>query len=200
MPKSKHNKKPRKQQPPPPPIQLPWWKRHWKALAAIAASVAAVVGFASAVATFLPRVSIDIGEPIDSANALTAPITVTNTFVPLERASLSLGLCQLSVGGWNLVGANKTCEGGSGVHLMPPPMVNHHLGTDDKWRVLFRDFIDSVNTNFASGDVTMVIKYTPWPFAYLHMDWLFRREKQFRFTARKAGENRWQWFPNTIDK
>jgi hypothetical protein len=70
----------------------PWWKMHWKVIAAPAGGIAAIVSFASAIATFLPRVSIDIGDPSEPSNAFSAPVTVTNTFVALERASLALGI------------------------------------------------------------------------------------------------------------
>jgi hypothetical protein len=53
----------------------------------ILSAAGAIIGAASAIATFLPRVSVDIGDPIQSSKPLTAPITVTNTFVPLQQFS-----------------------------------------------------------------------------------------------------------------
>jgi hypothetical protein len=209
MPKSTKRKKINKTPslPPPPSPPPSWWKKHWKGLLAIAGSVAAIVGFASAVATFLPRISIDIGDPIEPSNPLSAPITVTNTFIPLERVNLALGLCRIVISGITYQQYNTTnektdygCTSGGPAYFTSPAMTNHRLATDDKWRVLFNDFVVGPPLpRFGGGDIRMVLKFIPWPFSYLHMDWIFGRQKEFRFKARTTANGNWQWFASTID-
>ena len=167
----------------------------------------AAISFASAVATFLPRFSIEIGEPTEPSDPFSAAVTVINTLVPLERVSLGLGLCEIQYGQLRFQSRdNPSCEAGTKVFIVPPEMRNHRLATDDKWRVLLSSFgwgrqngLDPNKIAFTGGDITMMLHYSPWPLSYLHADWLFGREKQFRFTAQKVGKG-WQWFPSTIDK
>jgi hypothetical protein len=201
MPRSRGRKNPKHPNVPSPPAppKLPWWRRWWGATLAIST----VVCLAAAVVTFLPRVTIDVGDPTDPLNAFSAPVTVTNTFPPLERVQLVFGLCKIvyrPLPGVRLQQAGRAnCVAGSGVRITSTAMAGHRFGTDEKWRVLLKDFVGE-QPDFQNGDITMILSFTPWPLNYLRADWLFGCERQFRFQASKENNGHWQWFPITIDQ
>lgn len=174
----------------------------------------ATVGFASAVMTFWPRPTVDIGDPIDLSDPLSAPITVVNTsYVPFERVSIALGLCNLRITPrLTFQGPSFDCGGGSNARLITPQTSSHRLGIDERWRGLLREFFPFLKDfatacqpahacgPFSGGDITIVVSFAPWPWAWLHLDRIFGREKQFRFEASNEPDGKFRWFPKTIDR
>jgi hypothetical protein len=179
------------------PMSPPWWRRHWKA-----ESIIALIGLSAAGVTFLPRASIDIGNPIDPSNAFSAPITVTNMLMPLEQVDLKLGVCQMFTGGVGVQTYPSRCDiGGAPAYISPPATTNHQLGRDEKWRVLFQDF--ALSPSFNGGDIRMALEFIPWPLASLGLghvlpsSWL-RHRVEYRFTARNDANGKWQWYATTL--
>lgn len=166
--------------------------------------VIGMIGFVAAVLSFCPRPAVDVGEPIDASDAYTAPITISNAnVIPLERVSLALGICELQIAPQITIegGNNENCSHRNGARIQPDTWKNHHLGIDDKWRVLMQDASNGRNTNmiFSGGDITFVVSFVPWPWALLHIDRIFGREKEFRFKAVSEPDGKFRWFPKTID-
>lgn len=163
------------------------------------------IGFVAAVLSFCPRPTVDIGEPIDASDAYTAPITISNTnVIPLERVSLALGICELKIAPQITIKGtnNEKCSRGNDARIQPDTWKNHHLGIDDKWRVLMQDAASNgrdTNMVFSGGDITFVVSFTPWPWAWLNIERIFRREKEFRFKAVSDPDGKFRWFPKTID-
>jgi hypothetical protein len=203
MPKSRQ-RKPQEKKQPLPPIQAQS-RRHWTLFQKGCAAMVAAIGAGAAIVTLLPRVTVDIGEPIDSSNAYTAPITISNTnVIPLERVSLALGICELKIAPQITIKGtnNENCSYGNNARIQPDIWKNHHLGIDDKWRVLMQDAASNGrNTNmiFSGGDITFVVSFVCWPWAWLHIDRVFGREKEFRFKAVSEPDGKFRWFPKTID-
>jgi hypothetical protein len=182
----------------------PQFQRHWTLFRKGWAKAIAAIAFVGAALSFWPRPTVDVGEPIDALDAYTAPITISNTnVIPLERVSLALGMCELKIAPQITIKGtnNENCSHGNGARIQPDIWKNHHLGIDDKWRILMQDAINGRNTNmiFSGGDITFVVSFVPWPWAWLHIDRVFGREKEFRFKAVSDPDGKSRWFPKTID-
>jgi hypothetical protein len=184
--------------PSPPSTKEKW---HWSKARQVIAVIVAAIGLASAVVTLLPRVTLEIGDPIDALDAWSAPVTVSNpNFITLDRVGLAIGLCSIRIlPNVELRGAKAACDEGSATRLQPPRWRNtHHLGMDDKWRVLLQDAINQPR-GFSGADITMVVTFVPWPFSWLHQDQIFQREKEFRFNAVNQPDGKYRWFPSTFN-
>ena len=191
----------RKKQKPPPMLPKKHWSTLSKFFAALLAAATLVGGVAAAVA-LLPRVTVEVGDPMDSLNPYSTPFTISNTnIIPLERVGLAIGLCNLKITPQVVIrGPNEDCGGGSNARIALVDWQNHRLDVDEKWRVLLRDVFNITNNPFAGGDITMVVTYTPWPLSMLNFDRFFKREKQFRFKTTLISEGKYQWLPKTIDR
>jgi hypothetical protein len=145
-----------------------------------------------------------VGDPLDASDAFYAPITITNNFIPLGRTSILFGLCEVGLSSgvmFGTYGPGTPCtQGGPPVYFKQKPrMSDRYLAMDDKWRILFTDIDPFADFGkFAGGEVRFVLRYTPWPVYYVKVDWLFEREKQFKFAGRIDGNGSWRWYPEPI--
>lgn len=139
------------------------WKRHWKKLLAIAGAIAAIVGFASAVATFVPRVQFEVSPQYVLGSPFPASITIINQFWPLDDVSFALRICraQNAVGG-KFIGL-KNCSGpskGAG-DISTPQWEKHQLATDERWDIQVGGNI-AFQFDAVTADIRLVLKYWPW--------------------------------------
>jgi hypothetical protein len=173
---------------PPPPL---WWKERWKAIVGVAASFAALIGFASAVVTFLPRMQVDPEGPLDPSSPSPVSFTIANTgSIPLENVRALLGICSV---GFNLTDKNPTpptmCPRSLQSRMAPGKWNISRLGIDEKFAVTLED---PLNGQVGYADISIIVEYEPW-----FIPW--RREKEFRFETRKLSDAKLHWFPHPLN-
>ena len=172
---------------------------HWKLLVGISV----VIGLLSAVLALIPRVTVDAGELRDSSKPFSLPLTIANNnFIPLERVGIKIGICNLQFkSGATIIGGQKSpdCSSENKGGFIYPPWQNHKLGIDGRWQISLDDFFKDETPNLNSGDITIIVSFTPWPWAII-ADWPFRHAKQFRLKATMQADNKWHWLAQPIDR
>lgn len=157
-----------------------------------------VLGILAGAFFFLPRVSVDPGEPIDPQNPLgTATFVVSNTgIIPLENVGASFALCLLEtipngprIAGPNYQDCNRHNVGGE----IADAWRNHRLDIDGKWTFSLRDILPEWRLRVETLDAGIIISYTP---KYFGIPW----SKEFRFRAKRTPDGQLRWFHSTIDK
>lgn len=191
------NQPPKSPKPSPEP-RSPWWKQHWKFLATVAGLIVATVGFASALATFLPRVQFDVSSEYISGSPFPASVTVINQLWPLSGVSFVVRICSAqNAGGGKIIGMKK-CTGGSngGANFTTPDWQKHQLRSDEKWVVYVGGNIQ-FNVDATSADVRMVIRYWPW---LLPHPWFMQlREKEARVVLYTKPDGSHFWGAKPVD-
>jgi hypothetical protein len=140
---------------------------------------------------FLPRPTVTQGDPVDSANAFSAPFTVTNTSViPLEHVDIGLVIGQFTTApakidpSWKVDWTNPDKR----TTFFKPEWKNRYLGMDDKFTVTPDDvFRINGEARLGGGEIAIVVQYEPW-----FIPW--KREKVSRFNAHQQSNGLWYWY------
>jgi hypothetical protein len=178
-------------------------KEHWsqwrKYIVAVVVFFTGVIGLASAVVTFLPRLQIDVSQEVQSGSPFPASMTITNGLLPLDQVSIYVRICSAlssDLGGTIL--GRKTCRGPSGGSggVTTPAWQNHHLMTDEKWIVPM-----GRNVPFASGviaaDISIAVTYWPW---LVPKPWFMElRESETRLQIHTQPDGTLIWVPLPVD-
>ncbi|WP_454813249.1 hypothetical protein [Labrys neptuniae] len=195
MSKSK-NRKPVNKKTPPPPLQPPMqpsWKKYWKAAATTAGVVVAIVGLASAVVAFLPRVTIEPGGPIDPSNPNPISFTIANTgIVPLREVQPMLGLCVLIWGEPKPLPG--TCNKIS-TFMIYTPWHSDSLAIDERYTIHLDEVIKAAG-KFGGADISIRVDFYPWLLTF----WPFRLEKEYRFQTKLEDDGKFSWMARPLDK
>jgi hypothetical protein len=192
MPESR-KRKPRKlskgQSPPP-----PWWQRHWKATVAVVGTIAAFVGFASAVVTFLPRLTVESGGPTDPSSPYPIPFVITNTgIIPMSQVQPMVGLCDIYYG--EPKNLPERCPKIL-TFLVFGPWFANKLAPDERYTIHLNEFLNITGAKFAAADLSIKIEYYPW---FLTL-WPFHRAKEFRFQTALGTDGKLSWKARPLDK
>jgi hypothetical protein len=176
--------------------RLPWRKRHWKGFSAIGA-FAALISFAAAVVTFLPRVQFDVAPEYVSGSPLPASVIVTNLLWPLSDVSFMVRICRVQTSaGAKIIGlenCNGTSKGRGG--LTTPEWQKHRLRTDEKWTVYIGGNI-RFYAEAATSDVHVALRYWPWLIPQL---WFDPMEAEARVVLRTKPDGSRFWAATPID-
>ncbi len=147
-------------------------------------------GFAAAV-TFLPRVSVAIpSAAVDPNNVMSCSFEISNIgYVPLEDVSVKLAAAYISGTASDGPLPERLKSDGSpnfGIVINLRDSVHHYVGLDDRFTVNPENNLIGVKT----ADVAFVVSYSPWIIP-------MRREKMFRFIAKKdaRGHTYWRSWP-----
>lgn len=175
------------------------WSRGRKRFAGFVTFVVAVIGFLSAVASFAPRLQVDLPEAaVEPSSPFPSSITVTNNgLIPLDDVSLFVRLCRVtSLAGGQIIG-RKSCDGPSGGAggITTPDWQKHRLAVDEKWIVPMGSNV-SFRINPVNADISIVVKYWPWLLPRL---WSDLREKEARLVIHKQPDGRLFWVLRPVD-
>ncbi len=159
-------------------------------LLAIVLGLATIVGGIAAALAFLPRVTVVPSDPVDALNPFSASFTITNTnFIPLQDVSICLGMGQIATFPAQ-IDPNLTPTFES--RLMIPQWKNHDLRIDDNITITIVDLINVTSpANLNGADIAIIVSYKPWILP-------FRREKIFRFLARKQTNGLFYWYSHPL--
>ncbi len=161
-----------------------WWTGPHKFAAWLIGSVVALIGFASAVVTFLPRPTVDgPSNPYEMSLPISFVIGNAN-IVPLENVQPMLGLCTLVFGSTDRPQSGRGCGSALGSRLVRPQWLAAYIGIDDKHTITIEDMFKG---QISYADISIILEYSPW-----FLPW--RREKEFRFETRKLGDGKIYWF------
>jgi hypothetical protein len=208
MPRSTGRKKPSKTSVPRrgPPQQPPWWNRHWKTVTKIVGLVVVTVGFCSALATFLPHVTVESGGPIDPSDPYPISFTITNTsIIPLTDIQPEIGLCKIVWGPpRNLP---ERCEKMLTFLVFTPWFVKR-LTPSEPYTIHLEDFLNirgpSGLAQFGAADISIKVDYSLgflsfWPFRSANF-WPFRSAKEYRFQTSLAPDGKLWWRHRPLEK
>jgi hypothetical protein len=213
MSKSKGNKSKKKPPAPKPSaaVEPPWWKKHWMRVVGISTFVVALVGFVSALATFVPRVTVDAGSLIDPADPLSVPFTITNTtVVPLEHVSGMVGICRIWLGDrLKIESTAGDCSKSNYALLVHPPWQEHRLASDQAFTITLRDavqasgmkeyaeqfpkYLPEGRVSYSSADISVIVTFHPWLLP-------IERRKEFRFIGKRESNGTFVWQRQSIDR
>jgi hypothetical protein len=152
---------------------------------------ATLIGGVGALVVFLPRVLVaSPSAAVDPSNVMSSSFEISNTgYVPLEDMSVKLAAAYIS--GTAIDGAipealksDGSPNFGIGIGLRNSE--HHYLGLDDHFTVNPENNLIGVKT----ADVVFNVSYRPWIIP-------MRREKLFRFIAKKdaRGNTYWRSWP-----
>ena len=150
-------------------------------------ALATLVGGVAAALVFLPRISVVPADPVDSSNPFSASFTITNTnFIPLRDVNVSLGVGQISTEPAQLdPNFNPSFETRFSTG---PEWSNHELQMDERFTITPTDSVRiGPPARLSGADIAIVVSYKPW---FLPL----RREKIFRFIAKKQTNGQFYWY------
>lgn len=163
-------------------------------LLALILGIATLTGGVGAAATFLPRVTPSISDPVDPKNAFSSSITLTNTgYLPLHAVGVSIGL--------------RFVCGGPGVQGKPCPDPNtatlrtldyetrlesrlwprRDMSIDDRFTVTLGEILGPWPHDILAADLAVIVSYT---IPIIH----WQREKTFPVAAHKQSDGRIYWY------
>jgi hypothetical protein len=157
-----------------------------------------VIGLLSAVATFAPRLQIDVPEAaVEPSSPFPSSVAITNGFVQLEDVNLFVRLCQVTNAAGGQIIGRKSCDGLSSAAggITTPAWQKHRLVTDEKWMVPMGKNVPFY-VDPATADVSIVVKYWPW---LLPRFWFGLMEKEVRLVIHIQPDGRRIWTPRPID-
>jgi hypothetical protein len=195
MPKSKKREKTKKRrlQSSPPVPRSHWWKRPWGIVTATTSFIVASIGLAAAVATFLPRITIEPVGQIDPASPYPISFTITNTgIIPLTNVQPGFGICEFFSG--DPENRPDRCDGPLTSVLFMPQWLVKRLDMDEKHVIRFDDMFNiRPSAKFGFANIAVTISYNPWI-----LPW--RRNPQFRFITRLERDGKLTWIPRPLEK
>jgi len=167
-------------------------KRRISPLALILAA-ATLIGGIAALLALLPRVTVNVSDPVDSGNPFSASATITNTgYIPLlattPSIAINLILPQSGVGVRGAPGGPPYAS-----RLRTPEWIPRDLGLDDKFTIALNEFdVPIYPKELYYADVAIVVEYR---LPIIHL----KREKLFPLIARKQTNGRFYWYSKTVD-
>jgi hypothetical protein len=186
-PPSQHPRKARPQEPS--TIQSPRW---WPLTAKLGSGALALLAIAGAIATFFPRLSVDLSGPLNPSNPFSLRATVTNAgFLQLRDIEPALSLCEIDLPNHSKILTAGACDETT-TRLMPPVWRRHVLAIDDKYTIPIEEFFNFTKSSVESGRIIISIRYRPWYFP-------FTRLAAFKFVARKREDGSLEWLHDTIE-
>jgi hypothetical protein len=156
---------------------------------------ATLLGIPAFVLMVLPRVYVPTPSgPVDPNNVLSVSSEISNTgYVPLNDVSASMvaGEIHGPEGGASMVGKLKP-NGAPAFNIHFPIQKNqhHYLGLDGKFTINPENQLSGA---IESADIAIVVSYEPWFIP-------IKREKMFRFVAKKDARGRIYWRSWPIDE
>ena len=159
-------------------MPLPWWKRHWRLLLSFVGLIATALGIASGAAAFLPRITVEAGEVVESLNE--APFTIKNIgLLPLKDVSPMVGICELSPIG----SSGGSCNGLLGTRWNVVEWRAQWLAIDEAYTIRIDQLI---GFPLESAEISIAVQYQPWIIPWT-------QEKQFRFIGHKERNGKYTW-------
>jgi hypothetical protein len=146
---------------------------------------ATILGGIAAILVFLPRVTVSASDPPDPANPMSAAFTITNTnFIPLRSVDAALGIGQI-----------MTLPAEPDPNFLPsfesridmPGWKGHDLDMDERFTMTPSDLFKLSPGALGGADIAIVVSYKPWI-----LPW--RREKVFRFIAKRQTNGQFYWY------
>jgi hypothetical protein len=152
-------------------------------------AVVATVGFASALMTFLPRISIEPPGPFDPAKPLASPFRITNTnFIPVMDGEVRFEICNVFLQAPQE--KRHKCQPEVGAKISTLTLLRTtftRLGMDQKIDVPFGDTLATAPpTKLAAADIIVSVAYHPW-----FLPWA--RQADQRFYTRKQPDGQLYW-------
>jgi len=120
---------------------------------------------------FFPRPALEIDQPSDPSNALSAPLTVENaSLLPLEDVRIAIGLCSVTAmtargfTGTIRDATAKSCSRETwGVVFIYSKWRGHTLLADEGETIFMADLFDSTGIKrITNADIAILISYNPW--------------------------------------
>ncbi len=175
-----------------------WWKRHWKAVVAIAGPIAATIGFASAVATFLPHLIVEPGGQFDPSSPYPLPFTIRNTgAIPVTDVQATIGVCRMLFNMPPRDLPENECKG----HLKDEIYIGNwsakQLAPDETYTLRLDEAGGfRPGLRLSAADLSIEIHFYPW---FLKV-WPFYRYKEFRFQTKLEVDGKFSWKARPVEK
>jgi hypothetical protein len=153
------------------------------------------LGGIASLATFLPRPSISLVDPVDPDNPFSSRFTITNNgFVPLTDVSVGIHFQHIQIGNSKIMSPERKKGDAATLGVLTRDTWQHlYLGMDDSLTIPLSDVIGPngvINSadpgGFKDGDVSIIVNYYPW---YIPK----RRTKEFRVHARRESNGKFYW-------
>jgi hypothetical protein len=154
---------------------------------------AGLIGFASAIATLLPRLTID-PDAGDTVKPLATTFRIKNTgFIPLSNVQPMIGVCTFKLGTIEFGGSTQNSCGGSlkRISYINKMWFAKWLTMDETLVLRIDDMITGVN--FLGADISIAVEYQPWIFPWT-------QTFEFRFETRKEVDGTWTWTPRPLTR
>jgi hypothetical protein len=157
-----------------------------------------LVGFISAILTFLPKVQIDIDSKYDPLSPFPASISVTNTgSVPLGSVSIFVRPCRvIGPKESNSVMEGSACKNAGAGGITMTGWRSRYLRTGVRWTIpMGRNVPFTFDTEKAN--ILIVASYLPWPISELSFLW--HQETVARLVTHKEPDGQIIWISIPVD-
>lgn len=141
----------------------------------------------------LPRVAVQVSDPVDSNDPFSASATITNAgYIPLDSVKTDIAIEQIIF--VNQYGRRISLIGDMQTQRMHPVRwIPQDLGLDSGYTVALNDSFSSNRRSFVSGEMAIVVEYEI-PLLHLH------REKRFPFITKHQSNGYFYWYRETMPK
>lgn len=145
-------------------------------------SILAIVGFAIALLTLFPRITISNNVPIDPDDPFSTPFLISNEgYVPLFSVQFLMAIREVNrKGGGGIIGTPdfKT-------RFTAPDMKSTAFWPTDSYS-FYAGRILRAHGSLESADIAIIVQYRPFLVP-------FKRERIFRFITQRGPDNRLYW-------
>jgi hypothetical protein len=139
------------------------------------------VGTIASLLVLLPRVTVNVDDPIEPSNSMSASFTIANnSIIPLWDAGAALAFRRIAA---PALGVYLESVAPMGTTFLRPSWLHHKLAMDEHFTVTPAELVSYAT----EGDIWIVVSYQPW---FLPI----RCEKRFHFVTRPESNGRSYWF------
>jgi hypothetical protein len=167
-------------------------KEKWSfPIVAVVLGMATILGGVPAVATFWPRISVTISDPVDLDNAFSALVTVSNTGnIPLDSVSMQMGVGDICTQFAPCTAPDFPDPRRDYITRFNRKQLLPHglMKIDEHFTVALDDIAGAEEGKLVYADIAVIVKYKI-PFIY------FPLEKTYPLYTRRASNGKiyWQW-------
>jgi hypothetical protein len=152
----------------------------------------AIVGFFAAVITFLPRVSVIPGDPVETGDPFSASFTITPSNVfPLRNVGAMVSMIEFEARPrpFNEEKRPQITDIDKLGGFTRNEWNNHDLSMDEKFTISpYTTFVPANQFAVAAGaDIAIVVEYQPWFIP-------IRRRQAFRFVTHRFADGSYRWY------